>query len=101
MAPLAQPQNDLIMLATTPAWPYIVGLSLIPRLLLIVIYQGLSMLESGRASIAATIEPVIAVLLGMLVLGDNLTLWQGIGIIFILAAVIGIQFETAETIEKA
>lgn len=102
LAPLAQPQTTLDMLTTTSAWPYIVGLSLIPTVIAYLLYtRGLSMLESGRASIAATIEPVIAVLLGMTFLGDKLTLWQGVGIVFILAAVISIQFETVETTRKS
>lgn len=95
LLPLTEPQRALILLTTTPAWSYIVGLSLIPTVVAYLLYtKGLSMLESSRASIAATIEPVIAVLLGIGLLGDNLSLWQGLGIIMILTAVIGIQFES-------
>jgi drug/metabolite transporter (DMT)-like permease len=72
------------------------GLSLIPTVIAYLLYtKGLSMLESSRASIAATIEPVIAVLIGMGLLGDNLSLWQGLGILLILTAVFAIQFEAA------
>ncbi|MGB4303658.1 MAG: EamA family transporter [Syntrophomonadaceae bacterium] len=96
LGPLTEPQKMLVLLHTTPAWPYIMGLSLIPTVIAYLLYtKGLSMLESSRASIAATIEPVIAVLIGMGLLGDNLSLWQGLGIMLILTAVFAIQFEAA------
>lgn len=95
LLPLVQPAPALQLLATTPAWPYILALSLIPTVIAYLLYtRGLSMLESSRASITATIEPVIAVLIGIFFLGDQLTLWQVLGMVFILAAVISIQFET-------
>lgn len=94
LLPLAQPQSALQLLITTPAWPYVLALSLIPTVIAYLLYtRGLSVLESSRASITATIEPVIAVLLGIFFLGDNLSLWQVLGIVFILAAVISIQFK--------
>ena len=57
LGPLTEPQKMLVLLHTTPAWPYIMGLSLIPTVIAYLLYtKGLSMLESSRASIAATIE---------------------------------------------
>lgn len=86
---------------TTSGWPYVLALSLIPTVIAYLLYtRGLSMLESSRASITATIEPVIAVLIGIFFLGDQLTLWQVLGIVFILGAVISIQFETDSDQEK-
>ncbi|OLN24052.1 EamA family transporter [Domibacillus antri] len=49
---------------------------------------GLAKMESGRAAIAATAEPVVAILIGMFVFGDILTAWQLAGIVCILAAVL-------------
>jgi len=102
LLPLSQPESALRLLVTTLAWPYILALSLIPTVIAYLLYtRGLSMLESSRASITATIEPVIAVLIGIFFLGDQLTLWQVLGIIFILAAVTSIQFETDSDQEMA
>jgi drug/metabolite transporter (DMT)-like permease len=94
LLPLAKPHNTLVLLNTASAWPYIIGLGLIPTVVAYLLYtKGLSMLESSRASIVATIEPVIAVLLGIGFLGDTLSLWQSLGIVLILTAVVSIQFE--------
>lgn len=101
LLPLVQPEAALRLLITTSGWPYVLALSLIPTVIAYLLYtRGLSMLESSRASITATIEPVIAVLIGIFFLGDQLTLWQVLGIVFILGAVISIQFETDSDQEK-
>ena len=46
--------------------------------------SGLKYLEAGKASILATIEPIIAVLIGVWFLGDQLRLLQILGIILVL-----------------
>ncbi|MFB4160189.1 DMT family transporter [Geomicrobium sp. JSM 1781026] len=45
---------------------------------------GLKHLEASKASILATIEPIVAVITGVLVLNDTLAVWQGVGIISVL-----------------
>lgn len=49
---------------------------------------GLRTVEASRAGILATIEPLVAALVGILVFSEPLTLASGIGILLILAAVI-------------
>ncbi|WP_245629808.1 DMT family transporter [Domibacillus robiginosus] len=49
---------------------------------------GLAKMESGRAAILATAEPVVAIFIGLLIFGDRLTGWQAAGILCILAAVL-------------
>ena len=49
--------------------------------------KGLKGVESGVAAILATVEPVVGVLVGIFVLGDNLSLSGGLGVIFIIFAV--------------
>ena len=49
---------------------------------------GLRSVEAGKAGILATIEPLVATLIGILVFSEPLTLLSGIGIILILSAVI-------------
>ncbi|MEA1962272.1 MAG: EamA family transporter [Bacillota bacterium] len=68
------------------------SIGLIPTVFAYLLYTyGLAMIESSLASIAATIEPVVAVITGMVFLGDILTPWQGAGIILILLAVTLVQ----------
>ena len=49
---------------------------------------GLRSVEAGKAGILATIEPLVATLIGILVFSEPLTILSGIGIILILSAVI-------------
>lgn len=49
---------------------------------------GLRTVEASRAGILATIEPMVATLIGILFFSEPLTLVSGIGILLILAAVI-------------
>ena len=49
---------------------------------------GLRTVEASRAGILATIEPMVATLIGILVFSEPLTLLSGLGILLILAAVI-------------
>ena len=49
---------------------------------------GLRTVEASRAGILATIEPMVATLVGMIVFSEPLTLLSGLGIVLILTAVI-------------
>lgn len=65
------------------------GLALIPTCLAYILYTyGLSLIESSRASILATIEPVVAIIIGVLVFRDHLSYWQGAGMLCILVAIL-------------
>ena len=49
---------------------------------------GLRTVEASRAGILATVEPMVATLVGVLVFGEPLTVVSGFGIVLILAAVV-------------
>lgn len=49
---------------------------------------GLRTVEAGRAGIIATLEPVVATIIGILFFSETLTLLSGVGMVLILAAVI-------------
>ena len=49
---------------------------------------GLRGTENGKASIMASVEPVVATLVGLIVYGEGLTLSGGAGIILVLGAVV-------------
>ncbi|MFD2707121.1 DMT family transporter [Salibacterium lacus] len=64
------------------------GLAFVPTVLGYILYtSGLTYIESSRASILTTIEPVVAILLGVTVFGDTLNSWQVLGIILVLASI--------------
>ena len=87
-----QPLGESIKPWTLPgAWPYLLGVALGPTLLAPVCFTlGLQYVRTSNASIVATLEPVVAALLGWLVVvpPEPLNLWQLIGGAFVLSAVI-------------
>ena len=49
---------------------------------------GLSGLSNGKASIMASIEPVVATLVGVTVYSEKLSLAGGLGIVLVLSAIV-------------
>jgi drug/metabolite transporter (DMT)-like permease len=49
---------------------------------------GLKGVENGRASIIASIEPVVATLIGILWFHEKMTIWVLIGIILVLTGIV-------------
>lgn len=49
---------------------------------------GLTGLETGKASILASVEPVVATLFGVFVFGESLTLISAAGVVLVLSAVV-------------
>ncbi|MDZ7659111.1 MAG: EamA family transporter [Fodinibius sp.] len=81
-------------LQSQTVWLNILGLGFFPTALAYFLYtMGLSMVESGRASIAATVEPLVATLIGVWLFNEILTIFQIIGMLFILSAVVLVQFK--------
>lgn len=70
------------------------GLGLFCTVLPFLFYTiGLSGMEAGSASLAATIEPVVAALVGLVYFGERFTVSEGIGIFLVLAAIVGMQLK--------
>ncbi|SDI60599.1 DMT family transporter [Alteribacillus bidgolensis] len=64
------------------------GLAFIATVLGYILYtSGLTYIESSRASILTTIEPVVAITVGMTIFGDTLNLWQFLGVILVLTSI--------------
>jgi len=79
------------------AWLYLLGLGLFPTALAFLAYaRGLKRMETGRASIMATIEPVVAVIVGAGAFGERLSFWQLAGIALILASACAGKIERRE-----
>jgi len=70
-------------------WLYLAYVAVFPTLVSnFLFYWGLRRVESGYAALAATSEPVVAVVLSWLVLGEKLALLQVFGALAVLSAVI-------------
>ena len=94
LLPVSGVYIEASQLASLHTWFLIVGLGFFPTALAYFLYtRGLAMIESGRASITATIEPVVATLVGLWVFDEILTGYQLAGMGLILAAVGFIQIK--------
>lgn len=94
MIPVSLPGMEVSQLTSKRTWMMILGLGFFPTALAYLLYTtGLSMVESGRASITATIEPVVATLLGVFFFREVLSSYQVVGMILVLSAVIVIQMK--------
>ncbi|WAA13259.1 DMT family transporter [Fervidibacillus halotolerans] len=71
---------------------YSIGLGFIPTVLAYILYtEGLKKVEGSVASIFATVEPVVALLIGLLLFDESFQFIQWIGTLFILFAVVNIN----------
>jgi len=71
---------------------YCAGFGLFSTVLAYLCYTvALVYIEPGRAAVAATLEPVVATLVGTVVFGEALSGWQIVGMAVIIAAVAVVQ----------
>lgn len=81
------------------SWPVLInmlGFSLLSTVLAYLCYTfALSYIEAGRAAVIATLEPIVAALVGIAVFGEVLSGWQTMGIVLVVAAVAVVQLNAA------
>lgn len=61
---------------------------------------GLEKVEASKAGIIATIEPMVATLIGIIVFSEPLTIMSGAGIVLILTAVIILNLKRKKKMVK-
>lgn len=94
--------DQLILDLPTTGWLALVGIAFFGTIVGILgFFAGISKISVSNASIISTAEPVIAVLLSVLMLGEHLTLLQGVGGLLIVASILVLQLCTNPTIELA
>jgi drug/metabolite transporter, DME family len=82
---------DLLFRADTIFWA--IGLGLIPTVLAYFLYtKGLERMESSKAAIISTVEPIVATLLSIFLYKEGMSLTQIVGTSMIFAAVIIVNF---------
>lgn len=83
--------------ADVPLLLLCLGLGVVTGFLPYVFYShGLELMESSKASILASIEPVVATLFGVFLFHEPLTLTGGIGIVLVLSAVVMLSVKQKE-----
>ena len=96
---ICRPAEMLAKFAAAPNLPGLVFFCFLPALVTAVIpflayTLGLQTVEASRAGILATVEPLVATLIGVAVFSEPLTLLSGLGILLILAAVVLLNGKT-------
>ena len=83
---------------TAGALPAALGLVVVSTVLPYLLYTaGLARVESGRAAILASVEPVVAALVGTLAFHEPMSPWVGLGILCVLGAVLLLRERPAQT----
>ena len=96
---ICRPADMLAKFAAAPDLPGLVFFCFLTALVTAVIpflayTLGLRTVEASRAGILATVEPLVATLIGVAVFSEPLTLLSGLGILLILAAVVLLNGKT-------
>ena len=78
-----------VMAADSANILWVLGLGFVTAFLPYVLYStGLEHMESSKASILASVEPVVSALFGVFVFHETMTLWGVLGIAMVLGAIV-------------
>jgi len=89
---LLGPQRLVSLHLTPESWRLLLAVGVIPTLLSFWAYtRGLQLVEAGRASIVATLEPVAATVFAIIFLGEGLSVWQVIGGLLVIGGAVSAQ----------
>lgn len=92
MVPVSGLWEMRTMLFHWPVVAYSLGFSLFSTVLAYLCYTvGLSYVEAGQAAIIATLEPIVATIVGTMFFGEVLSNWQILGIVLVVIAVASVQ----------
>lgn len=73
-------------------WLNIIGIGLLSTVIAFTLYtKALNSIEASRAAIIATMEPVIASIVGFIVFQEALNLWQYMGIVVVILSIVSFQ----------
>ena len=88
MIPYCLLDDGLMLPKTTPAWINAIGLGFFPTVIsLIFTSRAIALIGSTETAIFGALEPLTAVILGILILGETLTITPAIGMILIFVSV--------------
>ncbi|WP_338470041.1 EamA family transporter [Niallia sp. XMNu-256] len=92
LVPITQLWNKWELIINPQALLYSTGLGLIPTVVAFLLYtSGLNKVDSSKAAILSTVEPLIATLLGVLMYHEKLSMVQLFGSLLIVASFIIVQ----------
>lgn len=89
LLPMSGLHTRLYLFQEWEVWIWALGSVLVSTILAYILYTaGLKHIEAGKAAILSTVEPIVAILVGVLIFRDVLTGWQLLGIILVLSSVL-------------
>ena len=89
MAFLVEPAAVVTQITELEQWPLAVSFALLTTVVPYLSYtKGLSGLPASKASVTATIEPVVAAVLGIVVFHESVSMWKLTGIVLVLSSVV-------------
>ena len=94
MIPYCLLDGGLMLPKTTPAWINAIGLGFFPTVIsLIFTSRAIALIGSTETAIFGALEPLTAVILGILILGETLTITPAIGMILIFTSVTALMMK--------
>ena len=89
MSFLVEPAAVVFQINKMGQWPLAISFALLTTVLPYLTYtKGLSGLPASKASVTATIEPVVAAILGIVVFHESVTMLKVTGIVLVLSSVV-------------
>ena len=86
---MLRPKEMAVAFSEPKMWLVAVCLVVFSTVLPYIFYtKGLSCVESGKASIMASLEPVVAALAGVFMFGEPMTVMTAVGIVLVLSGVV-------------
>ena len=86
---LVEPVAVVTQITELGQWPLAVSFALLTTVVPYLSYtKGLSGLPASKASVTATIEPVVAAILGIVVFHEGVSMWKLTGIVLVLSSVV-------------
>ncbi len=83
-------------------WGLVLGLATVSTVLpQVLFYEGVARLEASRAGVVSTVEPVVTVALGAVLLGEPVTRFVVVGGGLVLAGVVLVQYGRGDTAEPS
>lgn len=89
MIPTSRMWEHTEVLLTGDIWVPILGISILSTIIAYILFTvGLSYVESSKAAILSSVELIISVVVSIYVFNEILTLWQGLGFVFVIVSVV-------------
>lgn len=86
---LVEPVTVVTRITEMGQWPLAISFALLTTVVPYLSYtKGLSGLPASKASVTATIEPVVAAILGIIVFHESVSMWKLTGIVLVLSSVV-------------